>query len=1017
MGSPKPPRPLPPPPPPLGAACALALTLAFAAPAAAQGVVLNEVLPANVGAYPGSGGTFDDYVELYNAGAAGVDLEGYGLSDRRGEPFRHRLPPLTLAPGERYLISAGGPGAAESASQADFGLSSRGETVYLVDAAGAYVDSVAFPALTADVAYARAGDGDAAWGLATPTPEAPNATAVARGYAPALRLAGAPDALAADLAGERPAGLEIRYALDGSAPGEESPRLDGPLAVDATAVARARAFAPDLLPGPVATRTFLADEPTDLPVVALATAPAGLYDPADGIWVAGPDASPDFPFIGANFYSDAEVPAHLSLFDRAADAAAGAPAYAEDVGLRVFGNASRALPQKSSALTARPALGSRDDVLAHAFFPSWPTRGEAFRGVTLRNAGNDFDRAHLRDGFVATLARRTANDVTAYRPVVAYVNGDFHGLQALRERPNEHTAARLAGVDVDDIDLVENRGNLDPLSYPPDNGTLDAYRDLLAFFDRTDFAAPAAFDSLAARFALDNFLDYYATQVYVANEDWPGNNNRLYRVRRVGARWRYLLYDADKAYGYGQKSSWHSSGALARLLDPAGPDFPNPPQATRFFRAAVANPAFRVAFGNRVADLLNFDYRPAAAEAVLDSLAGRIADDVSRHRARWDPAGAWVPWAAELDSMRAFARNRPRTLRTSLRGRLGFGADARLDLSLAGPPGAGAVLVNGYRRVRTAAWTGDYFAGTPITLRAEARPGFTFVGWEGLPAGARVSGATASFDPGALGEATATAVFAADVRPLARVHVNEVNYRSPAERDAGDWVELHNPGAEAVALAGFTLGDDDPAHVYAFASAAVVPPGGYAVVVRDSVGFAAVHPDVAPLVGELGFGLSGDGDVVVLRDTSGRVVDSLRYGTSPPWPVAAAGEGPTLELRRDAPDDPAARDAPGNWQASFVAGGTPGEINSVMPVGVGEVAGADLELVVWPVPAREGVSVRVPGGGGRLVLRDAAGRRVGAWAVGGGDVVAEVPVAGLPAGVYVLTLEGAVGGRGWVVIR
>ena len=994
----------------------LALALAIAGALAAQGVVINEVLPANERAYPGGGGAYPDYVELYNAGATAVALGGFGLSDRRGEPYRYAFPAFTLEAGGRYLVKAGVGGVGVDPSVAAFGLSSRGETVYLTDAAGAPVDSVAYPPTVVDVAYARAGDGGATWGLATPTPAAPNASAVAAAFAPAVVIEGAAGALVARAAEAQPEGLTIRYTLDGSPPDADSPIWSGELAAAATAVLRARAFAPDHWPGPVATRAFVAGEPTALPVVSVAVDPPALFDPVTGLWRLGPSASPVFPYLGANFYSSRELEAHFTLFDDAAAAAAGEPAFADDVALRVFGNASRLFPQKSSALTARPAFGSRDDELAHAFFPTWGDRDAAPRGLVLRNHGNDYFRGHLRDGLVATLARRTDNDVLAYRPVVAYYNGEYYGLYGLRERANEHYAARRLGVDVDDVDVVETRGDTPPTDLPIDNGTFDAYLDLLAFYDRTDFAAPAAFDSLAARFDLDNFLDYYATEVYVANADWPSNNNRVYRERRPGARWRYILYDADLSFGFDPASSPDAPGALARLLDPAGPAFPNSPTATRLFREAIANDRLRAAYGNRTADLLNFDYHPDTVRATIDSLAARIAPEIDRYRARWADTTDFEPWPGQVDSLRRFARVRPASLRDALRQELGFGADAPLDLAIAGADGAGAIAVNDYRRVRAAAWSGTYFAGTAIELRAEPATGYVFARWEGLPDGIAPERATARFDPAAA-SGTVTAVFAATPEPVTDVYVNEVNYRSPYDADAGDWVELYNPTPAAVSLAGFTLTDSDPLNAYAFPADAELPPGGYLVVARDSAAFAAIHPAVATAAGELGFGLSGDGERVALRDATGRLVDSLAYGVAAPWPSEPAGLGPTLELRRDAPDSDAARDEPASWQASYVDGGTPGAANSALDTGTHGPAAERIE--VWPVPARAVVHLRLAAGpGGRAVLRDAAGRAVGPAVDLAPGTAATLPLRGIAPGFYAVAVErgGRVAARAPVIV-
>jgi len=78
-----------------------------------------------------------------------------------------------------------------------------------------------------------------------------------------------------------------------------------------------------------------------------------------------------------------------------------------------------------------------------------------------------------------------------------------------------------------------------------------------------------------------------------------------------------------------------------------------------------------------------------------------------------------------------------------------------------------------------------------------------------------------------------------------------------------DWIELFNPGPEAVDLTGFTLSDDPDEPGGAF-SEDVLQPGAFVVVYADGEA--------------LPFKLSADGETVVLRDAAGALVDQLDFG-------------------------------------------------------------------------------------------------------------------------------------------
>ncbi|HMO66995.1 MAG TPA: FN3 associated domain-containing protein, partial [Verrucomicrobiota bacterium] len=90
-------------------------------------------------------------------------------------------------------------------------------------------------------------------------PGAANAAA-GPGLAPAVAFSAASRAFTApfalELAAADPA-AEIRYTLDGAAPGTNSPLYAGPIGISNRVEVRARAYVPGRLPGPVRTEGYL----------------------------------------------------------------------------------------------------------------------------------------------------------------------------------------------------------------------------------------------------------------------------------------------------------------------------------------------------------------------------------------------------------------------------------------------------------------------------------------------------------------------------------------------------------------------------------------------------------------------------------------------------------------------------------------------------------------------------------------------------------------------------------------
>jgi spore coat protein CotH len=127
---------------------------------------------------------------------------------------------------------------------------------------------------------------------------------------------------------------------------------------------------------------------------------------------------------------------------------------------------------------------------------------------------------------------------------------------------------------------------------------------------------------------------------------------------------------------------------------------------------------------------------------------------------------------------------------------------------------------------------------------------------------------------------------------VARVVISEVMYHPVLENDVVDnheFIELHNPGAQAVSLAGWRLAGDAQ---FTFPATASLPAGGYVVVARRRDKLAALYglrPD--DVLGDYAGELDNGRGRVTLVDAAAVTVDDLTYRDSFPWPVAADALG------------------------------------------------------------------------------------------------------------------------------
>jgi|GEM_PF-718909 len=132
-------------------------------PGPTPAVFINEYMADNDNVIQDEAGDFDDWVELYNAEPAPVDIGGMFMSDNLLDKTQWEIPAGTVIPAGGHLLVWCDDEAGEGTYHANFKLGASGEAVGLFDRAEnlhADVDSVTFGTQTTDVSEGRNCDGD-----------------------------------------------------------------------------------------------------------------------------------------------------------------------------------------------------------------------------------------------------------------------------------------------------------------------------------------------------------------------------------------------------------------------------------------------------------------------------------------------------------------------------------------------------------------------------------------------------------------------------------------------------------------------------------------------------------------------------------------------------------------------------------------------------------------------------------------------------------------------------------------
>ncbi|MGE9213634.1 CotH kinase family protein [Exiguobacterium aurantiacum] len=554
-----------------------------------------------------------------------------------------------------------------------------------------------------------------------------------------------------ELALDAAPGASIFYTIDGSEPTETSSRYTGPIALDAALtsvlpvlsnnrtatnlpaptfersdVERAiivRAIAvEDGATSELATRTYLLDDgvfASELPVVSLSTDAKNLFDPSIGIYTPGD--LPDGPLqIGqGNFYETGQAwerPAHIDYFEQ------GNHVFGQDIGIRIHGGFSRGLAQKSLRLYARSEYGQSR--FYHSFFPD--NEQVEFNRLLLRNAGNDWQGAMLRDAYMQELLADRPLDFQDYQPAVVLMNGEYWGMHNIRELYSAEYFEIKYDIDETELAILEAEPD------HPDGMVIETgqerdlihYREMVRFAKTNDLNDAAAFAELERRMDIDNFLEYAAYQAFYGNLDSMFNNYAVWRKsvdytedvpRGHDGRWRWIVFDLDQ--GFAQRFPIDESVSYDMLAYLTGPG-----DEHALFRSLIASEEGEQRFIRLFNDLLNGAFTTMNMEGTLDEMAARIEPEMPRTIERWQHIPSMQSWEGRVDKMRQFAERRPDVVREQLRQRFELGADRSLRVE------SENITINSVEVNR--GFVGTYYDGDEVMVSSNVSDGKLFINGE-----------------------------------------------------------------------------------------------------------------------------------------------------------------------------------------------------------------------------------------------------------------------------------------------
>ncbi len=640
---------------------------------------INEIQSSNANGLADEDGDYPDWIELYNAGDVAVNLVDYAISDDAADLNKWRFPAIDL-PAKGFLLIFASDKDRKTGPylHTNFKISAAGETLYLVDPLENILHQLPAVALSPNESYGAFPDGAALFKYyALPTPGATNLASTALEFSHARGFY--TENISLSISCNLP-NAEIYYTLDGSIPNLNSLRYTQALALeDRSSAANQVSTIPTTHGKPeneekfhhwlwqkpkaniaktniVRARAYLATQPVSkiysnsyfifaegadrypYPVISIITAPQNLFDEQTGIYVPGVLHDANNPEWTGNYFlrgSDSERPAHIEYFEND-----GSIGFHQDAGARIHGGNTRDAAQKSLRMYARKSYGQEH--FNYPLFPRRPAQAQ-FEKFIIRSSITCWNNTIFKDALSHQIVKDLNFDIQDYRPVVLFLNGEYWGMQTLREHNDERYLGILNNLDKDSIEIIDAWNSSDQPEY-------EAFK---SFYSNEDLSLAANYAIVDQTINLANYIDYQIAEIYFANLDWPGNNLERWKHQSAGSKWNWIFFDLDGGYFDPEMNT------LAYAQAENSNHWANPEPTTRLFRKLMQNEDFQTRFANRFAELLNTTFHPERVLPLIDAFTETYIAGIEEHIERWNFPASKSQWLNDISgTLKYFVVNR-----------------------------------------------------------------------------------------------------------------------------------------------------------------------------------------------------------------------------------------------------------------------------------------------------------------------------------------------------------------------
>lgn len=359
--------------------------------------------------------------------------------------------------------------------------------------------------------------------------------------------------------------------------------------------------------------------------LSVVTSPENLFNKSRGIYVKGNAFDQAFGdstksldqifLLSGNYINDGpewEREAFITLFSPQKNCV-----LSSKCGIRIKGHLSRVMLPKSISCYAREIYSGSNNFDTDIF-----KTGILPHKIIIFAGGND-NQFKLKDYLANTLESNLSFATMDFFPCAMFLDGEYWGMYYVTEDYNTDYIHDHYQVSRDNVILVKDNVLTEGIE-----DDISLYKEMRSFIEENDMTNMANYNQACNLLDMDSYIDYYASQIYIARAmDWPGGNFALWRTRKNDGsfygdgKWRWMLFDVNSA---GMSGNYLTHNTLSHVLS----------HDSMFF-SLYQNEDFRRQFAERLLYIGNETFAPEKCNLFIDQYVQTMKEPLAASNMRF----------------------------------------------------------------------------------------------------------------------------------------------------------------------------------------------------------------------------------------------------------------------------------------------------------------------------------------------------------------------------------------------